>query len=415
MSAAPPPSTDPLVALADRCVQCGLCLPTCPTYARDRLEAESPRGRIAIARGLALGTIAPTAAADAHLDHCLACRSCEAVCPAGVEYGALLGLQRARQRVRRGPSRLQWLAGALAARPGVLATLLRAYRWVFPLLPASLRRLPRPPATPRSGRPAPSPREEAQATSSQDAGPVRGTPTSLAAPLADAPTVALFAGCVGRGFEGPLRARLARLCAALGYRVVDASGQTCCGTLHHHAGDGDTARRLAADNSRALSGVDHVLTLASGCHEAVAACVDAGGRTEDALTFIARHLDRLEWTPCPDRVAVHLPCTQRNVVRSTPALRRLLEAVPGLQAAELTAGSGCCGAAGTAMLEDPARAAGYRQPLLDQLASSGATRVLSANLGCRLHLAGGTAIPVEHPLEFLLRLARIKNPLPTPP
>ena len=93
MSAAPPPSTDPLVALADRCVQCGLCLPTCPTYARDRLEAESPRGRIAIARGLALGTIAPTAAADAHLDHCLACRSCEAVCPAGVEYGALLTLR----------------------------------------------------------------------------------------------------------------------------------------------------------------------------------------------------------------------------------------------------------------------------------------------------------------------------------
>lgn len=233
--------------------------------------------------------------------------------------------------------------------------------------------------------------------------------------MPDAPTVALFAGCAGRSFEAPLRAQLGALCNALGYRVVDAPGQTCCGTLHRHAGDADTAARLGADNACALTGADHVLTLASGCHEAVAASVGAGGQAEDALAFLARHLDRLEWTHCPERVAVHLPCTQRNVVRSTPALRRLLAAVPGLRALELTAGSGCCGAAGTAMLEDPARAAGYRQPLLDQLTGSGATRLLSANLGCRLHLAGGTTIPVEHPLEFVLRLARIKNPPPASP
>ncbi|NUO77237.1 MAG: 4Fe-4S dicluster domain-containing protein, partial [Lysobacter sp.] len=90
MSAARPPSADPLVALADRCVQCGLCLPACPTYGHDRLEAESPRGRIAVARAWALGTIEPSAVADTHLDHCLGCRSCEAVCPAGVQYGELL-------------------------------------------------------------------------------------------------------------------------------------------------------------------------------------------------------------------------------------------------------------------------------------------------------------------------------------
>jgi glycolate oxidase iron-sulfur subunit len=415
MPAAPPTPTDPLVALADRCVQCGLCLPACPTYARDRLEAESPRGRIAIARGLALGTIAPSAAGDAHLDHCLACRSCEAVCPAGVEYGALLGLQRSRQRARRPFRAQQRVAEALTARPRVLTALLGLYRWMFPLLPASLRRLPRPPAALRERRSNALPGGTTTAAPPGSSRAPGAPPASTAAFMTEGPTVALFAGCAGRCFEAPLRAQLGALCNALGYRIVTAPGQTCCGTLHRHGGDADTATRLTANNARALTGADHVLTLASGCHEAVAAAAGADGHAEDALAFLARHVDRLEWAACPDRVAVHLPCTQRNVVRSTPALRRLLGAVPGLQALELTAGSGCCGAAGTAMLEDPARAAGYRQPLLDQLTGSGATRLLSANLGCRLHLAGGTTIPVEHPLEFLLRLARIKNPPPASP
>ncbi|GAB3754098.1 (Fe-S)-binding protein [Lysobacter olei] len=409
MPVAPPPSTDPLVALADRCVQCGLCLPTCPTYARDRLEAESPRGRIAIARGLALGTIEPSAAGDAHLDHCLACRSCEAVCPAGVEYGALIALHRTRQRGRRGASLLQRGIEGLAARPRWLAATLALYRWAFPLLPSGLRRLPRPPAPPRAverqwvdGTNAP-PRGAADATRAGDMSIAASAPPP-------SPTVALFEGCAGRTYEAPVRAQLTALCRALGYRVVNLPTQTCCGTLHRHAGDADTAARLATVNAKALEGVDHVLTLASGCHEAVSATVSRTGQAEDALAFLARHLDRLSWMPCPTRVAVHLPCTQRNVVRSVPALRRLLDAVPELQVVELTAGTGCCGAAGTAMFEDPLRAAGHRQPLLDQLAGSGASCLLSANLGCRLHLAAGTPLTVEHPLEWLLRLASIKNP-----
>ena len=406
MPVALPPSTDPLVALADRCVQCGLCLPTCPTYGRDRLEAESPRGRIAIVRGLALGTIPPSSAADAHLDHCLGCRSCEAVCPAGVQYGALLALQRTRQRARRGVRLLQGAIEWTAARPRLLSALLGGYRRAFPWMPRGLRRLPPPPA--------PAPRRRGEAALAGVSGSVTGTHddthagTSPTGPRSQAGTVALFAGCAGLAFEAPLRTQLALLCRALGYRIVDAPGQTCCGTLHRHAGDAASAARLAARNADALANVDHVLTLASGCHEAVAASV--APRTEDALDFLARHLDRLDWTPRPERVAVHLPCTQRNVTRTVPSLRRLLDAVPGLQTVELTAGSGCCGAAGTAMLNDPVRAAGYRKPILDQLADVQATRLLSANLGCRLHLATGTALLVEHPLEFLLRLARIKDP-----
>lgn len=93
-----PPAAARIVALADACVLCGLCLPSCPTYALDRVEAESPRGRIMLFKALAGGRILPEAATTAPLDHCLGCRECERVCPARVRYGELLGAGRTLQR-----------------------------------------------------------------------------------------------------------------------------------------------------------------------------------------------------------------------------------------------------------------------------------------------------------------------------
>ena len=376
MSAARPPSADPLVALADRCVQCGLCLPACPTYGHDRLEAESPRGRIAVARAWALGTIPPSAVADTHLDHCLGCRSCEAVCPAGVQYGELLGLARGRQRQRRPPARRQRWIEALASRPRTLGALLRLYRYAYPALPAAWRPLPRPPAA--------------------SAPPILADTGAI--PRGE---LALFVGCVAGPYEMALRDAVAGLCRGLGYRVRTLVDQTCCGSLHAHAGDTAHARTLAARNRDAFAGVDTVLTLASGCHESLAAALDGGARVQDAVAFLERHADALRLRPRHERVALHLPCTQRNVVGSVPALRRLLARVPGLTLIELDAGYGCCGAAGTQMLTEPERAADYREPLLRQFAASGATQLLSANIGCRLHLGAALAVPVVHPLAFL--------------
>lgn len=360
----------PLVALADRCVQCGLCLPACPTYRLEGLESESARGRIALVRAWELGTIGPTPAGDTHLDQCLGCRSCEAVCPAGVEYDTLLVQARARQRERRGPGLRQRLLEWLVARPPAMVAALGLYRHLHPLLPGALRPLPRPPASRR------------------DAMPETGS-------------VALFRGCIAGPYEAGLRAATARLCAAAGIELALPDGQACCGALHAHAGDIATAAALAARNCQAFSGAATVLTVASGCHDPLARALQGQAQTLDAIGFLAARAGHLSFQASNERIALHLPCTQRNVLHGGGATRALLARVPGLQVVELDAGYGCCGAAGTQMATDPERAARFRQPLLDQLHASGAARLLSANIGCRLHFANAAGVPVQHPLEYL--------------
>jgi glycolate oxidase iron-sulfur subunit len=380
-----PGPVDPLVALADRCVQCGLCLPACPTYSASRIEAESPRGRIALARAWELATIEPTPAGETHLDQCLGCRSCEAVCPAGVQYGALLVQARARQRERRPPGWRQRAIEWLTARPTLMRRCLGAYRAMFQALPARWRLLPRPPA------------------------PIERSPGN-----SGRPRIAIFVGCAADAYEVQVREALARCCDALGFEVCEPTGQTCCGSLHAHAGNTAEATRLAQRNREAFAGVETILTLASGCHESVEQALAPGAKVVDAVAFLADRLTDpdtpIAWRAREERVALHLPCTQRNVVKSVPALRRLLSAIPGLQVVELADGHGCCGASGSQMLTDPQRAAMFREPLLRQLAASGATELLSANLGCRLHFAQGTKVPVRHPVELVASRLPMASP-----
>ena len=378
MPSARPLPVDPLVALVDRCVQCGLCLPACPTYGHDQVEAESPRGRIALMRAWALETIEPTPTGDTHLDHCLGCRNCEAVCPAGVKYDELLVLGRDRQRERREPVLRERLIEALVSRPRLLRRALAAYRRAYRWLPRTARPLPPPPA-------------------------LAHVPARAAATIPEQ-SVALFVGCVADAYEAPARAALGSLCAALQVELQVPARQTCCGSLHAHAGNSAGATQLAQRNRDAFGPARTVLTLASGCHDNLARSLPPDTTTLDALVFLDGQAERLHFRAHHERVALHLPCTQRNASGSVPALRRLLARVPGLEVVEINAGFGCCGAAGTRMLTEPDRADDYRRPLLAQLHASGATRLLSANIGCRLHLANGTALPVLHPVEFLAQM-----------
>jgi glycolate oxidase iron-sulfur subunit len=359
-----------LVALADQCVQCGLCLPHCPTYRLDACEGESPRGRIAYMRALAAGQIEPTPAGDLHLDHCLGCLRCEQVCPAEVRYGALLLGGRALQAARQPRRPLRRLRLAMLARPRLLGTLLALYRQVFGWLPLAWRPLPLPPAL----RPIPPP-----STSPADA--------------------AIFVGCIARTYESPARAALQQLARRAGLSVEIPPAQGCCGTAAMHAGEADQAGVLASANAAAFAGRQSVLCLASGCRDGLAEGL-APGAVHDPLVWLETHADRIAFRAAgPGRIALHLPCSQRSDPQAIVALRRWLDRVPGLDWIELP-DTGCCGAAGLHQVEHPDRAAALRTSLLDAYARTGATTLLSANIGCRLHL-GAAGIPVRHPLEWL--------------
>jgi glycolate oxidase iron-sulfur subunit len=368
----PPPADAPdadaarLAALADRCVQCGLCLPHCPTYRLDRIEAEGPRGRIAYMKALATGTLDPTPAGDIHLDHCLGCRRCEAACPAGVAYEELLVGSRAHQ-FERSPPPLREQATLAALASPALGNL------AFPLARA-LGRLPA----------VPSPAD------------IRTAPPGPGEP------VLLFVGCAARGYEAGTRRALGRMLGAAGFHVIEPPGQGCCGTAAAHAGDADGAAALASANRQAFVGDDRARTgqsLASGCQSILCASLAGTAPVEDALVFLERHADALVFRPAASRVALHLPCSQR-VLGGDAALRKLIARIPGLDLVELH-DTGCCGAAGLHMLEEPARAAALRAPLLEAFAASGASQLLSANLGCRLHLGNAIKMPVRHPIDFL--------------
>jgi glycolate oxidase iron-sulfur subunit len=218
------------------------------------------------------------------------------------------------------------------------------------------------------------------------------------APASPRGRVDLFVGCIARSYEEGSRASLARLLAACGFEATTPTGQTCCGTAATHLGDRRTAAHLAGSNRAAFSG-DSVLSLATGCQQVLAEALSGQAPVFDAIEFVEREGVDLRFRAARRKVALHLPCSQR-VAKSDAALRRLLTRIPELDLVELP-DTGCCGAAGLHMVNEPERAEKIRAPLIDALQASGATELLSANIGCRLHLANGTKIPVTHPIDFL--------------
>ena len=364
-----------LLALADQCVQCGLCLPHCPTYRLDQVESESPRGRIAYMKALAGGLFEPTTIGDTHLDHCLGCRRCEAACPAGVQYGALLIGSRARQAERRPPGLRRRAVLALLARPRLMTGLLGAYRRAYRIVPRGLQSLPQPPPPDRSAAIDPFPTAPGRAS--------------------------IFVGCIAATYEAPTRLALLKLLRAAGVEASIAPGQGCCGAAARHAGESAAATSLARANRAAFSEGGQVLCLASGCQETLAASLQDVAPVRDALAFLEAHAARLRFRHAGGRrVALHIPCTQSTLTGTAAALRRLLAHVPGVDLFELP-DTGCCGAAGLHQVEEPSRAADLRAPMLRLLANCGALELLSSNIGCRLHIAQAAGIPVRHPIDFL--------------
>lgn len=385
-----------LIELADQCVKCGLCLPHCPTYALDRSEAESPRGRITMARALAAGELVADASIHEHMDHCLGCLSCQAVCPSGVRYGELI----AGARSLLGPYHGNGLFRFVFKRPNLLRPLLRVAnllavrRW---LLPLARRALP-------AGASWRAALELLPNASAGAADKVR-EPVSGKAPLG---RVALFRGCIADSCDAEALDACRQLLIASGF-AVETLPAMCCGAIDAHAGNqqGAEASATRLRSAAHTADTDTVLTVTPGCLGTLRQALP-GKTVDDAVTFLDRHGSGLRFRPLATRVALHIPCTQRHVARSDAALRSLLLRVPGLELLELPLQPRCCGAAGTHMLDYPERANRLRDIKLDQAEALTPERLLSGNIGCRIHLAAGWqqrdhGEPVEHPLTLLAR------------
>lgn len=386
-------------ALADQCVKCGLCLPHCPTYHLAANEAESPRGRIAFAQALVQGRLAPTPALNEHLDHCLVCLHCERVCPSHVRYGELIVTTRAwlREAKPHGSRRIH----ALLARPRLLGELLRLANfpgWRALAQSAALRGWSRVFGLDRLLRELPRLPQ------------VAATPSPT--PASPRARVGLFLGCVAASVDRDVHAAATRLLHALGYEVVLPQGQACCGALALHEGDLARAAALAAPTRRAFAhaGVDTVLVSASGCLGAMRDRVFADGsiRVREIHEFLAAdaRLDTLRFRPLHQRIALHTPCTQRNVARAQDAIASLLARIAQLEIVALPALPGCCGAAGDYFQRHADFADALRGEVLDHVADANAQSLLTSNVGCRMFLANGLhqrgdATVVLHPLVLL--------------
>lgn len=412
------------------CVHCGLCLPSCPTYTTTWHEADSPRGRIQLIKGLADGEVALTDEVREHLDLCLDCRACETACPSEVVYHELIEEARAKMPpaaearqvggprgrllkafffhvlTKPGRLRLALLPARVLQAAGVYGLVRKS--GITRLLPVAFRKLEQmlPDLEPGQGVWAKTPAEVT---------PARG---------AKKLRVAMFGTCVGSVmFEGVNR-RAVELLSALGAEVVYPRGQGCCGAIHHHNADEHGAAELAKQNIDALlaSGADRVITTVAGCgaqlREYGLLLRDDAAYAEKAKALVAKVRDVTEVVfelglPPRDElravdavVTYHDACHLAHAQKVTAAPRKLLAQIPGIRLVPLRESDMCCGAAGTYNLTQPEMAASLGDRKLANIAATGAPVCVTGNAGCALHIAGtargrGQTLTVMHPVDVL--------------
>lgn len=383
-----------IAQLADQCVLCGLCLPHCPTYHVGRTEAESPRGRIAFAKGLATGSLDATPSVVRHLDQCLACGNCERVCPSNVQYGELLVRTRA-ELAQAGHSSGKWTS------PSLLRGVMRLARvpGVRALAASALgQAMLKPFGWDRAAR-------ELPAIAAVDEFPRTNRVRSSRG------RIGLFLGCAAEVVDRDVHAAASTLLAALGYETVPPHFSCCCGALAQHAGNTRKAAAAAAQARNAFENVETVLVSASGCFGTLRdAFAATKTQVRDIHEFIATddRFDQLHFSALAQRAALHMPCTQTNVARDADAIVRLLRKIPQLEVFPLPSTPGCCGAAGSYFLEHPQIADALRSEKIDQTQAQNPDMLITSNVGCRIFLGNGLrqrgdALTVVHPIVLLAR------------
>jgi glycolate dehydrogenase iron-sulfur subunit len=378
-------------AILRKCVHCGFCLATCPTYQLLGAELDSPRGRIYLIKQLLEGE-QPTEKTLLHLDRCLTCRSCETTCPSGVRYGELADIGRAIVEAK--VPRSLWqsfkrrVLAAVLPRTALFRSLLGAGRLARPFLPGSL-----------AGKI-----------------PNRVLPAGAWPAPRHARRMVALAGCVQPALSPDINAAVARVLDRIGMSLVEAPQAGCCGALRFHLnfqeqGRSDMRALIDAWWPLVESGVEAFVMTASGCGVTVKEygqllehdpryaekAKRISAMTRDVCEVLAAEWERIQplLERVPELVAFHPPCTLQHGQAVRGVAENLLVRA-GFQLAPVADAHLCCGSAGTYSLLQPEMAEALKRNKLTALEAGAPARILTANIGCQSHLAGGTSLPVEH-------------------
>ncbi|MGC5704026.1 glycolate oxidase subunit GlcF [Pseudomonas sp. NFXW11] len=396
----------PRAAEAERilrsCVHCGFCNATCPTYQLLGDELDGPRGRIYLIKQVLEGAPA-TALTQMHLDRCLSCRNCETTCPSGVDYHNLLDIGRAvvDAAVPRpaGQQLLRQGLRALSANPQLFKALIKGGSRLRPLLPQALQhKLPRqvPKATPLPA-------------------------------LRHARRVLLFEGCVQQGLSPNTHAAATRVLDRLGISLQPVPEAGCCGAVDYHLNAQEAGLQRARRNIDAWwphlqQGAEAIVQTASGCGAFIK---DYGHLLADdpqyaakarQVSALARDLvEVLRDEPLEQlgvhgqqRLAFHCPCTLQHAQKLGGAVESLLQGL-GFQLTTVPDSHLCCGSAGTYSLTQPELARQLRDAKLQALESGQPELIVTANIGCQIHLDSAGRTPVRHWIEAVESAASSKR------
>ena len=383
-------------AILRKCVHCGFCTATCPTYQLLGDELDGPRGRIYLIKQVLEGKT-PTRATQLHLDRCLTCRNCETTCPSGVQYGHLVDIGRriVDEKVPRPPveSATRWLLKEALPSP-LFGPAMKLGQSVRGLLPEKLR---------------------AKVPARQDAG---AWPTR-----SHARKVLMLAGCVQPSMMPNINSATARVLDAAGIETVIASEAGCCGAVKFHLNDHEGGKAHMRANIDAWwpmverDAVEAIVMNASGCGVTVR---EYGHLLRDEpayalkaarISALTRDLSELlpELVPVlkdrvkasPGVVAYHPPCTLQHGQKLRNGVEVNLRALGfDVQVAKSEAHL-CCGSAGTYSVLQPELAYPLRDRKLGHLNQLQPSTIVSANIGCITHLQSGSATPVKHWVELL--------------
>ena len=416
---------DPLIregdAILRKCVHCGFCTATCPTFVITGDERDSPRGRIWMLREVLERPETASEDTGYHIDRCLGCLSCTTTCPSGVDYAHLLDIGREKLDhlvPRKTTDRLmrRMLAAIIPHAPKFrmmmrLANLGRPFSFAMPqVMRAAMQKLPRQvPQLDTVG----SRTEQFAATSSPNA-PYAAMPVKR---------VILLAGCAQRALDPDINASTIRVLNRLGVEVIVRKEAHCCGALAHHIGEtkkADAAMRAAVNawHDEITAGtIDSIIVNASGCgtmvkdyghlmrHDAEMAPVAVGisAKAKDVSELLAE-LDlgsilQPQITSGCGTIAYHSACSLQHGQKIHDLPLALLRQA-GFNVVQPVNGHLCCGSAGVYNILQPAMASELQQRKLTSLQDTGAIAVAAGNIGCITQLNGG-ALPVRHTIQFI--------------